>query len=120
MSSALLGDSHGISVVDFKPFLDGSAREDVAKAILDSFKRIGFVYLVNHGIPPEKSKAMFEWVRRNTALPLISLDPLMAADRQSKRFFALPMDKKQLAPHPPSGTHHRGVLIYAVCGRSKN
>ena len=105
-------------MVDFRPFLDGSARDEVAKAILDSFKRIGFVYLVNHGISPEKSKAMFEWVRSNTVLPLISLDPLMAADLQSKRFFALPMDKKQLAPHPPSGTHHRGVLLYAVCGRS--
>lgn len=65
MSSVLLGDAHGISVVDFKPFLDGSAKEDVAKTILDSFKRIGFVYLVNHGIPPEKSKAMFEWVRHH-------------------------------------------------------
>ena len=47
MSSVLLGDAHGISVVDFAPFLDGSAKRDVADAILDSFKRIGFVYLVN-------------------------------------------------------------------------
>lgn len=68
MTSVLLEDAHGISVVDFKPFLDGSAKEDVAKAILDSFKRVGFVYLVNHGIPPEKSKAMFEWVRHRNAL----------------------------------------------------
>ncbi|KAM5535028.1 hypothetical protein V8D89_011256 [Ganoderma adspersum] len=95
MSSVLPGDAHGISVVDFKPFLDGSAKEDVAKTILDSFKRIGFVYLVNHGIPPEKSKAMFQW---------------------SKRFFALPMEKKLLAPHPPSGTHHRG---YSAPGLEK-
>ncbi|TBU43594.1 thymine dioxygenase [Dichomitus squalens] len=93
MSSVLLGDAHGISVVDFRPFLDGSAKEHVAKAILDSFKRVGFVYLVNHGIPPEKSKAMFEW---------------------SRRFFALPMEKKQLAPHPPSGTHHRGYSAPGV------
>ena len=62
MSSVLLGDAHGISVVDFKPFLDGSAKQDVANAILDSFKRIGFVYLMNHGIPDTKVQDMFEWV----------------------------------------------------------
>ena len=49
--------------MDFKPFLDGSAKQDVANAILDSFKRVGFVYLVNHGIPEDKIKGMFEWVR---------------------------------------------------------
>lgn len=62
MSSVLLGDAHGISVVDFKPFLDGSAKQDVANAILESFKRIGFVYLVNHDIPDAKIQSMFEWV----------------------------------------------------------
>ena len=63
MSPVVLGDAHGISVVDFAPFLDGSAKEEVANAILDSFKRIGFVYLVNHDIPADKIKGMFEWVR---------------------------------------------------------
>ena len=29
---------------------------------------------------------------------------------QSRRFFALPAETKMLAPHPPSGTHHRGTL----------
>ncbi|KAH9922796.1 thymine dioxygenase [Epithele typhae] len=95
MSPVLLGDEHGISVVDFKFFLDGSAQQEVADAILDSFKRIGFVYLVNHGIPGDKVKSMFDW---------------------SKRFFALPLEKKQLAPHPPGGTHHRG---YSVPGQEK-
>lgn len=63
MSSVLMGDAHGISVVDFKPFLEGSAKQDVANAILDSFKRVGFVYLVNHGIPEDKIKGIFDWVR---------------------------------------------------------
>ena len=62
MSSVLLGDAHGISVVDFKPFLDGSAKQDVANAILDSFKRYGFVYLTNYGVPTEKVDKMFDWV----------------------------------------------------------
>ncbi|KAI0720497.1 thymine dioxygenase [Cerioporus squamosus] len=95
MTSVLLGDTHGISVVDFKPFLDDSAKQDVANAILDSFKRVGFVYLINHGIPEHKIKGMFDW---------------------SKRFFAQPMEVKELAPHPPSGTHHRG---YSAPGREK-
>ena len=63
MTSVLLGNTHGISVVDFKPFLDGSAKQDVAQAMLDSFKRVGFVYLVNHGIPADKTREMFDWVR---------------------------------------------------------
>ena len=63
MTSVLLGNTHGISVVDFKPFLDGSAKQDVANAMLDSFKRVGFVYLVNHGIPADKTREMFDWVR---------------------------------------------------------
>ena len=66
MSSVLVGDAHGISVVDFAPFLDGTAKQDVADAILDSFKRIGFVYLLNHGIPADKAKNMFEWVRHQS------------------------------------------------------
>ncbi|KAI0822286.1 thymine dioxygenase [Trametes gibbosa] len=88
MSSVLLGDATGISVLDFGAFLDGSAKQDVATAMLDSFKRVGFVYLVNHGIPESKIRDMFQW---------------------SKRFFAQPLEVKQLAPHPPSGTHHRGA-----------
>ena len=39
-----------VKTIDFGPFLDGSDRQGVANAILDSFKSIGFVYLVNHGL----------------------------------------------------------------------
>ncbi|KAJ7443644.1 thymine dioxygenase [Mycena galericulata] len=83
----------GISVVDFSPFLDGSNKPAVAEAILSSFKRAGFVYLLNHGIPPDRVSEMFA---------------------VSKRFFAQPMEVKESAPHPPSGTHHRG---YSSPGR---
>ncbi|KAJ7123311.1 Clavaminate synthase-like protein [Mycena crocata] len=85
----------GISVVDFAPFLDGSNKQAVADAILSSFKRVGFVYLLNHGIPPHWVAKMFD---------------------VSKGFFAQPMEVKQLAPHPPSGAHHRG---YSSPGREK-
>ncbi|THU81631.1 thymine dioxygenase [Dendrothele bispora CBS 962.96] len=87
MASFHLGSQSDIQIIDFKPFLDGSNKTEVAKAILDSFKETGFVYLVNHGVPQNKIDGMFEW---------------------SKRFFAQPVETKKLAPHPPIGTHHRG------------
>ncbi|KAJ7618700.1 thymine dioxygenase [Roridomyces roridus] len=90
----ILQDS-GISVVDFSGFLDGSNKQAVASAIVDSFKRVGFVYLLNHGISKERAAKMFA---------------------VSKEFFDQPMDVKQLAPHPPSGEHHRG---YSAPGREK-
>ncbi|KAJ6609998.1 thymine dioxygenase [Mycena sp. CBHHK59/15] len=94
MASEALNDT-GIAIVDFAPFLDGSSKKEVADSILSSFKEVGFVYLLNHGIPQERIAEMFEL---------------------SKTFFSQPMDVKQLAPHPPSGTHHRG---YSSPGQEK-
>ncbi|TCD67332.1 hypothetical protein EIP91_000253 [Steccherinum ochraceum] len=76
-----------VDVVDFEPFLDGSQKGRVGEAVVESFKRTGFVYLENHGLDKDKIEGMFRW---------------------SRDFFAQPMEVKQLAPHPPSGTHHRG------------
>jgi isopenicillin N synthase-like dioxygenase len=52
-----------VKTIDFGQFLDGSDRQGVANAILDSFKSIGFIYLVNHGLEKVKIDSMFEWVR---------------------------------------------------------
>ncbi|KAI9058367.1 thymine dioxygenase [Trametes sanguinea] len=100
MSSVLLGDAEGISVLDFGAFLNGSesAKTELAQAMLDSFKRMGFVYLVNHGIPEEKIRSMFQW---------------------SKRFFDLPSEVKLLAPHPPSGSKLTCALGYSAPGVEK-
>ncbi|KAF7364575.1 Thymine dioxygenase [Mycena venus] len=98
MSSVALTENQGnasISVVDFAPFLDGSNKQGVADEILSSFKRVGFVYLLNHGLPQDRIAKMFA---------------------VSKEFFAQPTEVKELAPHPPSGTHHRG---YSAPGREK-
>ena len=57
-----LGDA-GIPIVDFGAFIDGSKKQEVADAMLDSFKTYGFVYLKNHGLPQDKIDAMFTWVR---------------------------------------------------------
>jgi len=51
--------------------------------------------LVNHGLPQSRIDSMFSW---------------------SKKLFSLPMEIKQLAPHPVSGSHHRG---YSAPGREK-
>ena len=50
-------DSAKIAIVDFAHFLDGSDKQSVADAILASFKHIGFVYLVNHGLPDDKIRS---------------------------------------------------------------
>ncbi|KAI0917161.1 hypothetical protein AcW1_007571 [Taiwanofungus camphoratus] len=95
MPGIKLGDAQGIPILNFGPFLDGSAKQEVADAMFESFRDIGFVYLVNHGLPKEKIDTMFDW---------------------SKRFFAQPYATKMLAPHPPSGAHHRG---YSAPGMEK-
>lgn len=96
MTSAVkLGDVQGIPIVNFAAFIDGSNKQEVADTMIDSFKTVGFVYLVNHGLAKEKIDGMFDW---------------------SKKFFKQPVEVKQLAPHPESGAHHRG---YSAPGKEK-
>lgn len=57
-----IGETGGISVIDFGPFMDGSCKQQVADAIVQSFKDIGFVYLLNHGLSQETVDVMFGWV----------------------------------------------------------
>ncbi|KAI9058366.1 Clavaminate synthase-like protein [Trametes sanguinea] len=85
----IIGDAAGIPIIDFSGFLDGSAKEEVAKAILDTFKRWGFVYLKNFGFPTEEVDEMFDW---------------------SKKFFAQPKEVKMLAPHPGVPHINRGYI----------
>jgi isopenicillin N synthase-like dioxygenase len=54
--------SHPIPIVDFTPFLDESAKQEVADQLLASFKSAGFVYLTNFGIPEGEVQEMFDWV----------------------------------------------------------
>ncbi len=51
-----------IQIVDFAPFLDGSAKQQAADQILASFKSAGFVYLTNFGLSNEDVQEMFDWV----------------------------------------------------------
>ncbi|KAF8623135.1 hypothetical protein AX15_006485 [Amanita polypyramis BW_CC] len=94
-----------IQIVDFACFLDGSAKRQTADQIIASLRSTGFVYLRNFGLSNEEVQMMFDW---------------------SKRLFSLPHETKMLAPHPESGTHHRGysypcqekVIQYPESGNS--
>ncbi|KAH0559112.1 hypothetical protein GP486_004324 [Trichoglossum hirsutum] len=78
-----------VPIVDYGLFLHGDDEDKrkLAAQVDDAFRTVGFVCLVNHGIEQAKVDECFEW---------------------SKKFFALPVEAKLLAPHPPSGSHHRG------------
>ena len=67
MGQVKIGETGGISVIDFAGFLDGSQKQAVADEMLASFKHVGFVCLINHGLPKQKIDAMFEWVGRFAA-----------------------------------------------------
>ncbi|KAI0354972.1 thymine dioxygenase [Trametes cingulata] len=89
----VLGEAGGIPIIDFSGFLDGSARDDVSKALFDAFKRYGFVYLKNFGLPTAEVDEMFEW---------------------SKKFFSQSMEVKMLAPHPGVPHINRGYIAPGV------
>ncbi|KAH9918335.1 flavonol synthase/flavanone 3-hydroxylase [Amylocystis lapponica] len=78
-----------LPLIDFANFGDGTSEE--ARKIGEKFyvacRDVGFAYLINTGIPQEKVDGMFEW---------------------SRKFFSLPTEIKQKAPHPPEGYKHRG------------
>lgn len=59
----------------------------VATQIVDACRKVGFVYIINHPISPAR---------------------LAEAFALSKKLFDLPMEKKELAPHPPGFAVHRG------------
>jgi len=64
-----------IPVIDFGPYLAGEsgALERTARELHFALTEIGFYFIVNHGVPREKIRAVFD---------------------QAKRFHAQPVDKK--------------------------
>jgi isopenicillin N synthase-like dioxygenase len=53
-----------IPVVDFAKAMNGTReeRENIAQSLDDAFRNVGFVYLKNHGVPPEMVNECFDWV----------------------------------------------------------
>lgn len=71
-----------IPVIDFNAWSTGSTgdKKRIARELTDACRRVGFVYIVNHGVPSTLLEEAFDW---------------------SKKLFDLPEEKKMLAPHPP-------------------
>lgn len=82
-----------IPIVDFSAWSAGSPEEKqkIAKELTDAARGVGFVYIVNHGVPDDVLEQAFAW---------------------SKKLFDLPHEKKMLAPHPP-GIHARPSVLEA-------
>ncbi|KAI2470934.1 thymine dioxygenase [Annulohypoxylon bovei var. microspora] len=78
-----------IPVVDFVVWSEGSVddKKRIAQELTDACRRVGFVYIVNHGVPNDLLEEAFSW---------------------SKKLFDLSQEKKMLAPHPPGPNVHRG------------
>lgn len=80
-----------IPIVDFGPWNDKTSssaeRAAVAEELVAACRDIGFVYIVNHGIPQKLVDETFSW---------------------SKKFFDLKEEDKMQAPHPPGYEVHRG------------
>ncbi|KAI1488886.1 hypothetical protein F5X96DRAFT_643323 [Biscogniauxia mediterranea] len=85
----MTANDNSIPVVDLGAWLHGSPddKKRIASELTDACRRVGFVYVINHGVPDELLEAAFGW---------------------SKKLFDLPKEKKMLAPHPPGPSVHRG------------
>ncbi|KAH8671395.1 thymine dioxygenase [Xylariales sp. PMI_506] len=82
-------ETNAIPIVDFGAWSSGSpeATQHIARELTEACRKVGFVYVTNHGLPRELVDEAFSW---------------------SKRLFDLPKEKKMLAPHPPGPSVHRG------------
>jgi len=78
-----------IAIVDFAGWVNGGKeqRKDIATRLTDACRSVGFVYIVNHGIPSSKIAETFSW---------------------TKKLFDLDRNQKMLAPHPNRSAVHRG------------
>ncbi|KAI0851224.1 Clavaminate synthase-like protein [Daldinia vernicosa] len=78
-----------IPVVDFGAWSKGSTEDKkrIGRELTDACRRVGFVYIVSHGVPSDILEEAFGW---------------------SKKLFDLPQEKKMMAPHPPGPNVHRG------------
>ncbi|KAK4501381.1 hypothetical protein PRZ48_007190 [Zasmidium cellare] len=82
--------SSPIPIIDFAAWHTSdshSSRLAIAHDLISAFQRVGFVYIVNHGLPKELLNKAFA---------------------TSKALFDLPLEKKKLAPHPDGPDVHRG------------
>lgn len=89
-SSTASSISSGIPIVDFSTFTTESTfqeRQAVANELASACRRVGFVYIINHGLSPEMLKEAFGW---------------------TKELYSLSHEEKMQAPHPEGYAIHRG------------
>ncbi|KAJ3889992.1 flavonol synthase/flavanone 3-hydroxylase [Lentinula edodes] len=90
-------NKESLPTVNFVDFGDGTSKSalDIGIKLFEACRDVGFAYLVNTGIPQGQIDGMFDW---------------------SAKLFALPIETKLKAPHPPEGWKHRG---YSGIGREQ-
>lgn len=79
-----------IPIIDLSAWTTAStpeARLKAAKELATACHNVGFVSIINHGVPLDLLDEAFAW---------------------SKKLFDLKTEEKMLAPHPPGPTVHRG------------
>ena len=92
---------NSLPVIDFSRYTAGSAEERLAvsRELVQAFKSVGFVYLLNHGIPNDMVHEAFDWVSAHTlSYPLL----------RSKKIL-----------HPPA-EHGRQCRAALLAGRSRD
>ncbi|RVX66188.1 hypothetical protein B0A52_10080 [Exophiala mesophila] len=62
---------NSLPVIDFSRYTAGSAEERLAvsRELVQAFKSVGFVYLLNHGIPNDMVHEAFDWMSKFFNLP---------------------------------------------------
>jgi len=78
-------------LIDFSPFLDGPPAKKLATAqsVLHAFKNSGFLYLQNHGIPPDTVSTVFERSAEFFKRPQHEKDSLSWTTPQSNRGYVI-------------------------------
>ena len=79
-----------IPVVDFAGWTSDASleqRKAIAHKLIEACQTVGFVYITNHHLPPQRLAQAFDW---------------------SKKLFDLNLEQKMLAPHPSGFAVHRG------------
>lgn len=90
MGSASPEKATSIPLIDFADWHSTSSAEvrfKIAKQLTDVCHDVGFMCIINHGVPSDLLDEAFRW---------------------SKRLFDLKLEEKMLAPHPDGPTVHRG------------
>jgi isopenicillin N synthase-like dioxygenase len=92
-------NANELPVIDFAPMsgTNDEAKDRVAREVHDACRDIGFLTIVNHPVPPQKIAEIF---------------------RQSKRFFALPLEAKMKA-YMGNSNLFRGYLPMDQPGQKK-